>query len=475
VDESIRYSPRAIDVINLERNRFESLELDDLLSEIGTDFPVFEQVFSVLKEDTLTTPVPMMIDTANDTLVADFAGLVKSTPFVSGADRMLKILEESFSTPVDLEFAYNGEDFYLLQCRPQSFAADDAPAPIPKDIPEDRTLFRANRYVSNGWVPEISHVVYVDPEGYGRLGERSDLASVGRVISKLNKMLPRRRFILMGPGRWGSRGDIKLGVNVSYSDINNTAMLIEIARTTGNYVPDLSFGTHFFQDLVESTIRYLPLYPDEDSFLNEKLLYQSINLLGGMLPEFAHLSDVVRVVDVTQIDQGKVLRVLMNSELDEAVAVLTGPEESPMDGDRTRRGSTQPISGDYWRWRMRMAESIAAELDASRFGVKALYVIGSTKNGTAGPNSDIDLLIHSRGTESQRSALELWLSGWSLCLGEVNSMRTGYTSRDLLDIHYITDDDIERKTSYAAKIGAVTDPALELPLGVTEPSRQKTS
>ena len=67
----------------------------------------------------------------------------------------------------------------------------------------------------------------------------------------------------MGPGRWGSRGDIKLGVSVTYSDINNTAVLIEIARQKGNYVPDLSFGTHFFQDLVEADIRYLPLYPDD--------------------------------------------------------------------------------------------------------------------------------------------------------------------------------------------------------------------
>lgn len=74
----------------------------------------------------------------------------------------------------------------------------------------------------------------------------------------------------MGPGRWGSRGDIKLGVNVTYSDINNTSMLIEIAKQMGNYTPDLSFGTHFFQDLVEASIRYLPLYPDaEDVIFNE--------------------------------------------------------------------------------------------------------------------------------------------------------------------------------------------------------------
>ena len=71
----------------------------------------------------------------------------------------------------------------------------------------------------------------------------------------------------MGPGRWGSRGDITLGVRVTYAGISNTAMLIEIARRKGSYVPDLSFGTHFFQDLVEARIRYLALYPDEDGIL----------------------------------------------------------------------------------------------------------------------------------------------------------------------------------------------------------------
>ena len=54
----------------------------------------------------------------------------------------------------------------------------------------------------------------------------------------------------------------KLGVSVTYSDINNTAVLMEIAARRGNSVPDLSFGTHFFQDLVEGDIRYIPLYPD---------------------------------------------------------------------------------------------------------------------------------------------------------------------------------------------------------------------
>ncbi len=89
------------------------------------------------------------------------------------------------------------------------------------------------------------------------------MKEVARAVGRLNRILPKRGFALIGPGRWGSRGDIRLGVPVTYADISNAAVLIEIARQRGGYVPDLSFGTHFFQDLVESSIRYLPLYPDD--------------------------------------------------------------------------------------------------------------------------------------------------------------------------------------------------------------------
>ena len=101
-----------------------------------------------------------------------------------------------------------------------------------------------------------------------------------------------------------------------------------------------------------------------------------------------------------------------------------------------------------------------------------MYVIGSTKNATAGPSSDIDLMIHFGGNDDQRRDLEIWLHGWSLCLGEVNYLRTGYANRELLDVHIITDEDITRQTSYASKIGAVTDAALELSLGTAEESTQ---
>jgi predicted nucleotidyltransferase len=233
-------------------------------------------------------------------------------------------------------------------------------------------------------------------------------------------------------------------------------------------MPDLSFGTHFFQDLVEAEIRYLPLYPDAGSFLNTPFLHRAQNLLPTVLPEYERLADTIRVVDVSSASRGRVLRVHMNSELDEAVAILAAPDDAREEVQESIAGKREPQTEVYWRWRMRMVECIASELDAERFGVVAMYVIGSTKNASAGPNSDIDLLIHVRDDESKRHDLELWLHGWSLCLGEMNYLRTGYTSRELLDVHIITDDDISRQTSFAAKIGAVTDAALELTVGTAE-------
>ena len=112
-----------------------------------------------------------------------------------------------------------------------------------------------------------------------------------------------------------------------------------------------------------------------------------------------------------------------------------------------------------------MAERIAAEIDATRFGVVAIYIFGSTKNATAGPASDIDLLVHTRGDARQCAELLSWLDGWGRCLSEMNFLRTGYRTETLLDVHLVTDEDIAKRTSYASKIGAVTDAARELPLG----------
>jgi len=464
-DEIVRYSPHKIDVINLETNRFETMDVPDLLARYGNDYPEIRQLVVQVHDGQIRRPYGLSLQFPAAETAVTFEGLITDTPFIMQIRTLLDLFRQRLGVPVDVEFASDGTHLYLLQCRPQGYGAESAPAPIPRDLPHDRILFTANRYVSNGRVPDVTHLVYVDDAAYAALPDAHLMREVGEVVGRLNRLLPKRQFVLMGPGRWGSRGDITLGVPVTYSQINNTAVLIEVARQKGNYVPDLSFGTHFFQDLVEAGIRYLPLYPDDpDVTFNEAFLRRAHNVLPELLPDAAHLAEVVRVIDIGREVEGKVLRVLLNAQLDEAVGVVSTPSAQPEPPTARPRVQVEPASSDHWRWRLRMAEQIAAAVDAARFGVKAIYVIGSTKNATAGPGSDLDLIVHLRDG-ADADTLDLWLDGWSRALAEMNYLRTGYRSSGLLDVHYVSDADLAAQTSYAVKIGAVTDPARELPLG----------
>jgi pyruvate,water dikinase len=465
VDETLYYSPRQIDVIDLEQNSFRTVALYDLLREYGEEYPNIENIVSVHQDGLLHRQPRVNLDFRRDDLVTTFEGVVSSSGFVRQMKGMLDALREKLGRPVDIEFAVSQGTLFLLQCRTQSAGAESRPVPIPGNLPPERVVFNARKYVSNGVVPAITHIVYVDPDGYSSLDTAEEHKNVGRAIGRLNSLLPKRQFILMGPGRWGSRGDIKLGVPVTYSEINNAAVLIEIARRKGNYVPDLSFGTHFFQDLVEAAIRYLPLYPDEPGVLfNERFLLESDNILKELVPEHARLGKIIRVIDIPEVTRGLVLQIAMNAEREEAVAYLSDETAEAIAEEPASFVAPSP-SGEHSRWRMRMAERIARELDRRRFGVEAMYVIGSTRNATASAASDIDLLVHFRGADAQKRDLLSWLEGWSLSLTETNYMRTGVRTDRLLDVHLVTDEDIQRKSSYAVKIGAVTDAAQPLALG----------
>ncbi|CFX09890.1 Pyruvate phosphate dikinase, PEP/pyruvate-binding [Syntrophomonas zehnderi OL-4] len=467
-DEIKRYSPQKVDVINLEKDTFETVEINELIRTHGDQVPHLQKLFSIYREDYIKKPLAFEVDCRQDDLLLTFDGLISDTPFIRQIYMILTLLQDKLGTAVDIEFASDGENFYLLQCRPQCFGPENAAAPIPKDIPSKDIVFSAQRYIANGTISDISHIVYVRPEGYNRLPNRDNLLDVARAVGKLNLLLPRRRFLLMGPGRWGSRGDIKMGVPVSYADIYNTAALIEIARQKSNYLPELSFGTHFFQDLVEADIRYLPLYPDDPGIeFNERFLDRCENILTRILPEFSYLDEVVRVIDVPANTGGNILMIAMNADLNEALGYLA-PSSPAIQApyakaiiDWQEPGET--YSEDrYWRWRFHMAEKIAAHLDLKKLAVKGIYLFGSTNHGTAGPGSDIDLLIHFQGDNKQYEELMHWLKGWSQCLAEINYLKTGYNTEELLDIHIVTDQDIANQTAFAMKINSPTDPAYPL-------------
>ncbi len=447
--EIIHYSQKKVDVINLETKKLEIINIDELLSAEDGKFD---------SGDIIST---FRYNNVNQNVVT-FEGLLSRTGFIKQIQNILSLYQEIFEGPVDIEFASDGHDLYLLQFHPHFLSENKLPVPIPKDIPKDMIVFSTDKYISNGFAPNITHIVYIDPDKYMNILGTSESTAIGQAVSRLNDLLPKRQFVLMGPGLWGSPGDLKAGIDIGYSDISNAAVLIGIADKKDDRLIELLFGTHFLQDLIDANIPYLPIYSDDEgTYLNYGFLRSSTNIMAETVPEFANLADTIRLIDVPKNVNGYVLSVIMNSEIDESLGYFA---KSPA-GEESQEVCKFPVvqkNDEFWRCRFKMAEYIASKIDSARFGVVNLYDFGSTKNATAGPASDINLIVHFRGEPGQLEKLKLWFEAWSLCLAEINFQRTGYTSDGLLDVHYITDEDIAKKTSYASKIGAITDAARPL-------------
>jgi hypothetical protein len=319
-----RYSQHEVDVLNLRDNRFETLPLTDLLEE-GLEFPGLDQVVSMMEHSFIRRPVGTHIfeDPAN--LVVTFDRFTHDSTHPAFLRWILQRLETAYGCPVDIEFAHDGHAFYLLQCRPQVVRGAEE-VRVPDGIPFDRRIFSACRDIDSGSVHGVEYVVLIDPRDYNQLETAERRLGVARVVRLVNERLQDHCFILMGPGRWGTR-DPRMGVHVGYADINYTRMLIEIARPVSGFVPEVSFGSHFFQDLVESRIRYLALYPEEEeNRFDEDFLHASRNALPRLVPEVADYADVVRVIDVADVSGGMLLNVDMDGDSQKALGYLVAKQ-----------------------------------------------------------------------------------------------------------------------------------------------------
>jgi hypothetical protein len=325
-DEIIMYSQRNIDLINLLSKRFETISFEKLIREIGYNYPSINQILSIFRDGELQTPTGSMLNLKEDLPIITFSRLLSNGTFITQIKSILQILKDELQFEVDVEFACDGDinKLHLLQCRPQSQSEYVKNMEVPENIPQSDQLFSADAFITTAQVNDIQYIVYVDPDEYDALESMEELIHIGRIISEINQKLPRQKFILMGPGRWGSRGDIKLGIRIGYSDINNTAMLIEIAKKKKDYVPEVSFGTHFFQDLVEAKIRYLPLYPDKDGIIfNEAFFKESYNSLLEIVPTANKFEHVVKVFDVTKLRSDSTLKVIMDGDTNKALAYFS--------------------------------------------------------------------------------------------------------------------------------------------------------
>jgi len=319
-----KYSQKKVDVINLKKGGLDTIDFRTLASAI--DHPDLFYAVSIQKDGHLAPPMFKTQDLRKEELCVTFENLLAKTPFVPLARKVLSRVEAAYGRPIDMEFAWDEDKLYILQCRPLSTRKEIERVTIPRDIPRERIVFTTQGGLANSIVRNLEYIVYVDPKAYDALGTFDAKIGVARVVNMLNKKLAEKRFALMGPGRWGSN-DINLGVHVTYADINKTRLLVEIAFAREGYTPEVSYGTHFFQDLVEADIVIIPLFPDSPGTLfNEEFLVHSDNVLKSVAPEIEDYERVVRVIHVPSVRTDQFLHVYLDGEKQKGVGFL-GPME----------------------------------------------------------------------------------------------------------------------------------------------------
>jgi hypothetical protein len=305
-----KYSQKQVDVLNLKKGGMETVDFRTLSPAV--DHPELFYAVSVQENGHLAPPLFKTQHLKGEELCLTFENLLTKTAFVPLAKKILSRVEAAYGRPVDIEFAWDNNKFYLLQCRSLSIRKELEKVPIPEQIPEEQLLFITSSGLSNSILHNIEYIVYVNPRAYDALQTYEEKLKIASVVNVLNRHLSLKHYALMGPGRWGSN-DINLGVRVTYANINKAKLLMEISFAREGYTPEVSYGTHFFQDLVEADIVIVPLFPDDPKALfNEAFLLESQNILSDIAPEFKDCREVVRVIHVPSVRNSQFLHVYMD-------------------------------------------------------------------------------------------------------------------------------------------------------------------
>lgn len=297
-----KFSQHNVDLLDTEENRLRTIDLTEAINE---NLGIRLDLLASQDRHTLQKMAELGMK-GQHAWVLTFEKLLADTEFTQIMQKLLKTLESRYQYPIDIEFTVNFVDddtfkINLVQCRPLQTKGVTAAVQIPKNIEPKKILFESHGYTMGGSISQpLKRIIYVDPEKYVEL-PISQKYSVARLIGKLNAQIVDRQAtptILLGPGRWGTTTP-SLGVPVNFAEINQITVLAEIAYEGGNLMPELSFGTHFFHDLVESDIFYVALFPQKESVvLSKERFLRMHNLLTDFSPEDSKYEDVIRVYDV---------------------------------------------------------------------------------------------------------------------------------------------------------------------------------
>jgi len=302
VDEMHKYSQHVVDIIDIKGNRQKSAPFEEVVKAMpGIQLSLFADRDREMEARAEKYNVENVFS-----WILTFRKVLAETPLIADMRTMLATLGRAYEYPVDIEFAVNFIErgqyrINLLQCRPFQVQMPQAASRLPKNIrKQDILLQTAGPIIGEAAAKRIDRIIYVRPERYNALSMPERYALAKLIGDIANDQPAGINTMLVGPGRWGSKMP-ELGVPVTFSDVRNVSVLCELSAMHAKLTPDLSLGTHFFNDIVEMGIVYLGIHSnrEKDGYLfNEKLLLRMPNALSATLQEQDELSGAIHLVEM---------------------------------------------------------------------------------------------------------------------------------------------------------------------------------
>ncbi len=299
LDDVRRYAQRRVDVIDLDANQLLSCEFESVVQR-GAGLPLD---WFVSRDPALERRLRELGQHRSVPPVLTFDKFLHKSGFVPHMSGILRTLEEAYGSPVDVEFAANftgGEEFRinLVQCRPLQVVDMGGRVELPAVRGEDLLFAAHGALIGHSRKLAVDRIIYVVPSAYAALPMQQRYA-VAHLVGRLAHTEAAggaRRILLIGPGRWGSTSPA-LGVPVKFHDISPVSVLCEVVAMHDGLIPDVSLGTHFFNDIVESDMLYLALFPGKEGNILEHSFFEGrTNGLTDLFPEERLMAEVVRLL-----------------------------------------------------------------------------------------------------------------------------------------------------------------------------------
>ena len=298
MDERVRFSQRRVDVIDLEKNCLAETSLEEIMActpywyhnlVLEHDYEVERRLYDQGKR--------------RDVCFGTCRGYVKDPQFISDMGQILAALQREYAYPVDIEFTVNSNEkkeyvICLLQCRPLQTFSEQTRVEIPKADPKQELFHVHNASMGIPQKKRIDQVIYIDPAAYYAYPYQRK-GNVAALLTDLNLSSrgKGKNILLMAPGRIGTSSP-ELGIPVKFSGISHFCAIVEMDEEGSLYAPELSYGSHMFQDLVEAEIFYTALFhvTGEDE-RRRREFFQSHARSLPLPAQFEELSHMVSLYD----------------------------------------------------------------------------------------------------------------------------------------------------------------------------------